>query len=99
MYQVNRLFDDLLGTTKIRLSVLPFDTDLNINELTITTDEARFKCHNPHISLGVKLSCLASKVFSEEGSSEMVGDSFQKVMMQVEQDHNALYRWESGYCC
>eukprot|EP00116_Pleurobrachia_bachei_P006747 sb/3467009/ len=34
------LFDDLLGGSKIRLSVLPFDTDLNINEFPLITDEA-----------------------------------------------------------
>ena len=91
VYQVNRLFDDLLGGSKIRLSVLPFDTELNINELPVITDEARFKCHNPHVSLGVKLSCIASKAVSvnrrdEQRSGETQGSQ------ETEQEPN-MYRF------
>ncbi|KAL5259389.1 hypothetical protein ACHWQZ_G009739 [Mnemiopsis leidyi] len=94
VYQISRLFDEILGTSKVRLSVLPFDTDLNINEFPVITDEARFKCHNPNISLGIRLSCLASKVVQQPTNGLLPSRSrFESTQSNViEQDSVSLYR-------
>ena len=94
VYQISRLFDEVLGTSKIRLSVLPFDTDLNINEFPVITDEARFKCHNPNISLGIRLSCLASKVVQQPANGHLPTRNRLESSQgfDFEQDSTSLYR-------
>lgn len=96
---MSRLFDELLGTSKIRLSVLPFDTDLNINEFPVVTDEARFKCHNPSISLGIRLSCLASKIMQQASNVVSFKKSLNEQQTSPKYDPNALYRYNNEISC